>query len=225
MPFESLHLSSLSETDCEILRRPSSTRPAILGVAEEGVKAVVKDFSRNGFLFRNTAGRFLIWRERKAFERLRGVRGVPVLHRVIDGLALVTERIPGTNAEDYGRERRLSREFFVALEDLVSEIHGRGIAHCDLKRAPNIIVGEDQQPYLIDWGASISRSEFSFWPLSRIHRRFEVDDHMAVIKLRLKHRPEEVTQAERDRYEHRSRPERVIRAVRDRLRKFLQRLC
>jgi serine/threonine protein kinase len=224
LPFESLQLKDLSKTGCEILRPPSSTRPAIWGVQEGGLRAVVKDFSRNRTLYRNTVGRFLIRRERKAYERLRGVEGVPAYYRIIDGLALVTERIPGTNAEDYGRDRILSREFFTELEALVSKVHRRGIAHCDLKRTPNILIGDGGRPYLVDWGASISRSEFRFGLLARIYRRFEADDTMAVIKLKLKHRPAEVTPDERDRYLRRSPPEKMIRAIRDRLRRLLKKV-
>jgi serine/threonine protein kinase len=220
--FDALKLSDLPTKNCGILRAPSSTRPAIWIVEENGLRAVVKDFSKNRFLFRNTIGRFLIWREKKAYRKLRGITGVPAFYRVIDGLALVTEEIPGRSLENLEKEMKLPDSFFEALTRLVTHIHNKGLAHCDLKRAPNTLLGNDQLPYIIDWAASISEEEFRIPPLGLIYRRFKLDDHMAVIKLKLRHSPETVSPEEAARYNYRSRGERLIRAVRDRLREILQ---
>ena len=222
--FKSLILSDLKKKQCGLLRDSSSTRPFIWIVEENGVRAVVKDFGANRFFFRNTVGRFLIWRESKAYRRLKNLRGVPTLYRVINGLALVVEEIPGRNLENLEKEIRLPDTFFDALKDLVDNIHRRGIAHCDLKRAPNTILGHDGHPYIIDWGASISKREFRFYPLNLIYRRFLLDDYMAITKLKLRHTPETVTQKERESYNHRSRAERMIRAIRDSLRDLLKKI-
>ena len=166
--FESLKLSDIPKRQCGILRKPSSTGPVIWIIEEKGIKAVVKDFSLNGFVFRNTIGRLLIWREKKAYRRLRGLKGVPGLYRAIGGLALVTEAIPGKSVESSDVIARLSETFFDDLRILIKNIHKRGLAHCDLKRAPNIILGDDDKPYIVDWATSISRREFGFFPLSLI---------------------------------------------------------
>lgn len=222
--FDELKLSNLPKKQCGIVRAPSGTRPAIRVVEKNGVRAVVKDYSANRFVFRNTVGRFLVWRESKAFRKLKGLRGVPTLYRVIDGLALVIEEIPGRSLENLEKEVRLPESFFFALKTLVDEFHKRGVAHCDLKRAPNTLLGDDGQPYVIDWGASISDGEFRISPLDLIFRRFILDDYMAIIKLKLRHIPDAVSQDERDRYNYRSSGEILIRAIRDRLRQFLQRI-
>ncbi len=222
--FDELKLSDLPKKQCDIVRTPSGTRPAIRVVEKNGVRAVVKDYSANRFVFRNTVGRFLVWRESKAFRKLKGLRGVPTLYRVIDGLALVIEEIPGRSLENLEKAVRLPESFFFALKTLVDEFHKRGVAHCDLKRAPNTLLGDDGQPYVIDWGASISEGEFRISPLDLIFRRFILDDYMAIIKLKLRHIPDAVSREERDRYNYRSSEEILIRAIRDRLRQFLQRI-
>ena len=220
--FDTLKLSDFPTKNSGMLRGSSSTRPAIWIVEENGVRAVVKDFSKNEFFFRSTAGRFLIWRERKAYRKLRGITGVPVLYRVIDGLALVTEEIPGRSLENLEKEIKLPDSFFEALKRLVTCIHDKGLAHCDLKRAPNTLLGDNGLPYIIDWAASISEKEFRIPPLSLIYRRFKLDDHMAITKLKLRHSPETVSPEEVARYNYRSWGERLIRAIRDRLREVLQ---
>ena len=223
--FDDLKLSDLPGRQISILREPTSTRPAIRLVIKGDRRAVVKDYSVNKFFFRNLVGRFLVWREAKAYQRLEEIDGVPALYRVIDGLALLFEAIPGKDLETLKGKQRLDSVFFEALKALVDRCHGRGVAHCDLKRAPNTILGDDGQPYIVDWSASICASEFRLFPLTRIYERFLRDDYLAIVKLRLNYSPESVTAEEREAYYQRSRAEKAIRKARDRLREVLQKIA
>jgi serine/threonine protein kinase len=223
--FESLKLHDLSRRQKAILRPAAPTRPALRIIEEDGMRAVVKDFSSNRFLFRNLAGRFLVWRESRAYRQVAGLEGVPRIYRTIKGLAIVLEEIPGTNLNDVDKETDVSGAFFEACEELVSRVHARGVAHCDLKREPNILVGADGRPYIVDWAAAILERECRFFPLNRIYQRFLRDDELAIIKLKLKHCADAVSKQERKLLEYRSGPERAIRAVRDRLRKFLRHIA
>jgi predicted Ser/Thr protein kinase len=217
-----LKLADLPAASRGILRKASSTRPTIWIIEKEGVRSVVKDFSRNRFFFRNFVGRLLIWREAKAYRKLCGVKGVPEFYGVIEGLALAVEEIPGQNLENLEKEMRLSHTFFESMEILVNAFHQRGVAHCDLKRAPNTLLGPDGVPYIVDWAASISKTEFWFPPLTLVFRRFMRDDEMAVVKLALRHCPNWVSAEKKARYHYRGWGEKTIRAVRDRLREILQ---
>jgi RIO-like serine/threonine protein kinase len=223
--FESLKLSDIPKRQSGILRKPTSTRPVIWNLEENSVKAVVKDFSFNRFLFRNTIGRFIVRREKKAYNRLKGLKGVPTLYRTIDGLALVIEAIPGKNMETEEIATKLPDDFFEDLRLLVESIHKRGLAHCDLKRAPNIILGDDRKPYIVDWAASISKKEFRFFPLSLIYQRFIRDDMNAIIKLRLKYLPESVRPEEKNLYIHRSRAEKAIRTIKNKTMGLLKKIA
>ncbi len=223
--FQTLKLSDLPTRHSEILRRRTSTRPILWIVEENGVEAVVKDYSRNGFFYRHTVGRFLVWREEKAFRRLRGLSGIPTLYRVLDGQALVMERVRGRNLEGLEQERRLPAAFFMEMESAITAAHGRGVVHCDLKRAPNTLLGEDGKPYIVDWSASVSRSELPIFPLIRIYRRFVLDDLNAITKLQLRHCPNEVSAERKKRHDHRSGAELFVRSLRDRLRDLLKRLA
>ncbi|MFO8091278.1 MAG: hypothetical protein R6U13_15680 [Desulfatiglandaceae bacterium] len=222
--FEFLTLQNLPEIQSAVLRPNTNTRPAVLRVIDGEVKAVVKDFSRLGFLYRNTVGRFLVWRESKAYRHLRGVDGTPRLFRLIDGLALVIEEIRGRSLENAYRDITLPASFFNDLEDLVNRVHKRGLAHCDLKKEANVLLGEDGRPYIIDWGAAIHEREFRWYPLKLVFKRFVTDDHMALVKLKILHIPESVTRKEWERYNTRSRGECLVRSIRDRLRHLLQKV-
>jgi RIO-like serine/threonine protein kinase len=222
--FDSLKLSDLPERQCGVLRKPSNTRPLLRVIEENGKRAVVKDFSVNGFIYRNVAGRFLVWREKKAYEKLEGIKGVPVFYGSIDGLAIIMEEIAGKSISAVHKTKGIPENFFSDLYDLLQTIHAAGLAHCDLKRAPNIIVGNDEMPYLIDWSAAISTSEFGFFPLSMIFKRFVRDDFNSIIKLKLKYIPEMVSREEKDRYMNRGFFERMIRNIRDNARRLLKKI-
>jgi len=220
--FDEMKLADFPSASYGVLRNASNTRPTIWIVEKDGIRAVVKDFSKNRCLFRNTVGRFLIWREAKAYQKLRGIKGVPRFYGVIDGLALVVEAIPGRNLENLEKEMHLPHTFFESMETLVNAFHQRGLAHCDLKRAPNTLVGPDGMPYIVDWAASISSGELWFPPFNLIFRRFMLDDEMAIVKLALRHCPNRVSAEKKARYHYRSRGEKCIRAIRDKLREILQ---
>ena len=222
--FQRLKLSELPEREVEVIREPSSTRPAVWVLAQGDLRAVVKDFRPNRFLYRNLVGRFLTWREKKAYRRLRGLAGVPTLYQEIGGLALVFEEIQGRSLENLEKETQLPEEFFKKLRDLVTEVHGRGLAHCDLKRAPNVLSGKDGRPYILDWSSAISEREFRFFPLKIIYRRFLLDDFNAITKLQLRHCPEKISLEEKKRYEQRSGVENLIRAIRDKGRSLLKKI-
>lgn len=207
------------------MRPGSSTRPTLWLVEEDGVKAVIKDFSTNKFLFRNLAGRFLVWRECRALGKVAGIKGVPKVYRIIKGLAIVLEEIPGHSLNDVESGSELPEGFFNECGELVSRVHARGVAHCDLKRGANILVGLDGCPYIVDWASAILKSEAEFFPVKWIYERFLRDDELALIKLKLKHCPGTVSGEEKARLAYRSGPERSVRAIRDRLRNLLKRIA
>jgi RIO-like serine/threonine protein kinase len=223
--FDSLKLCDLPERQCGVLRKPSNTRPLLRVIEENGKRAVVKDFSVNGFIYRNVAGRFLVWREKKAYEKLEGIKGIPVFYGSVDGLAIIIEEITGKSMKAVHKTTGIPEKFYSDLHDLLKAIHSAGLAHCDLKRAPNIIMGDDGMPYLVDWSASISAGEFGIFPLSMIFKRFVRDDFNSIIKLKLKYNPEIVSREEKDRYMNRGFFERVVRHIRDNARRLLKKIA
>jgi len=220
--FDYSNIDELVSRRGNYIRKPAGTRPAVWILEEAGRRAVVKEFTSNGPVYRNLIGRFLIWRESKAYRKLKGLDGVPELYGVVGGTAIIIEEIQGRYLENIEKELTLPSSFFLELEKLIEEIHLRGVAHCDLKRAPNILLGSNCRPYIVDWASAISRDEFRLFPLDMIYRRFLIDDRLAVIKLKLRHLPDEVTDEQRKRLEYRSTPEKVIRSIRDFLRSLLQ---
>lgn len=106
----------------------------------------------------------LLRRERRALEALRGIDCLPQLldaNAYAEYLAapssasipvakdvLLRSWIPGVPL--YLAEE-LPRDFFERLEDVVHELHLRGVCHNDLHKEPNVLVTEDGQAGVIDF--------------------------------------------------------------------------
>ena len=247
--FETLKLSDLPENNCGTLRKPSPTRPNIWIVEEGGKRAVVKDFSSKGFFYKHIVGRILIWRESNAYKALAGIKGIPVFYRTLEGIAIIVEEVPGQSLLDFEKEittmqqdgispekieekkKLLSPTFFGAIEKLVSDFHERGIVHCDLKRTPNILLGNDGLPYIIDWASFTSNKKCRIWPLTLLYKRFFQDDCLAITKLKVNNRPDLATEEEHQAYrdykagKEEAGFEKTIRDLRKKVRKLLKKMA
>jgi hypothetical protein len=99
-------------------------------------------------------GRILARREAHFLRRLAGVRGFPRLLGpvLVDGVraetALARVFIAGHPLQSH---EHTSEDFFRSLHRLLFELHCRGIAYVDLHKRENVLVGDDGQPYLIDF--------------------------------------------------------------------------
>ena len=120
-----------------------------------GGDVVVKQPHRAGPL--GALWRSLLRREYSVYERLQGIAGIPRSFGLVgDGLAL--EYVAGPSLREH-EARLVDREaFFAKLKTTVEAMHAAGIAHGDLKRKDNIIVGPGERPYLVDFGIAVRRS-------------------------------------------------------------------
>jgi len=143
---------------------------------------VVKDPHRGGPL----AGlwRRLLRREEAVYARLSGIAGIPRSFGLVDGEYLALEYIEGPSLREH-ESRIADREaFFAELLATLRAMHGAGVAHADLKRKDNIIVGPGERPYLIDFGVAVRRSATSrLWNRLVFARAVQMDMN-AWIKLK-----------------------------------------
>ena len=93
-------------------------------------------------------------REYKAYRLLAGVPGVPRCFGLLQDRYLVMDYVAGPSLRD-GEASLVNREaFFTELLTLIQRMHQHGVAHGDLKRKDNILVGPDEQPFVIDFGTA-----------------------------------------------------------------------
>jgi predicted Ser/Thr protein kinase len=141
------------------LSKGSFGKPDLNRVEVEGRTLMVKDVRRKNPFFRWTLGLWLIHKEWKIYSLLRGVRGVPQAFERIDRFAFVMEFVSGRPIQ---RGETLQPSFFSRLEQVLREIHKRGVVHLDLRHKGNILVSDSGEPFLIDFNSSFSFKEKGF---------------------------------------------------------------
>ena len=143
-------------------------------------------------------GRLAIRREYRIYSQLAGIPGIPAVYGLIDDRHLALESVEGPSLRDSELEPDARERFFEQLLATVDAMHAAGIAHGDLKRKANILVGADGRPYLIDFGIACRSGARGFrrW-------RFEwtkQHDYNAWIKLKYGRAAENLSEADARRY-------------------------
>ena len=154
-----------------------------------------------------------IRREWGVYQHLANVPGVPKCLGLIDEKYLVLEHLSG---DTFRKEENtlLDRErFFAKLLTTVKAMHSAGVAHGDLKRKDNILVGPDESPYVIDFGTACLRQDPRRWWNEKLFNWLTQADYNAWIKLKYQRRFDSLSSADAEIY----RPlaiERIARVIR-----------
>src|SRR5690606_28264775 len=90
-------------------------------------------------------------REAAVYARLRDVSGVPRSYGLVDD-HLVLAHIEGPSLRQHEKRLEDRERFFARLPAPLDAMHAAGVAHGDLKRKDNVLVGRGEQPYVIDFG-------------------------------------------------------------------------
>ena len=196
--------AAIEKNTIDFYRTASGTRPDLRVVEIDGRRLIVKDFSRGDRLFRAIVGPILIRRELGALKKLAGIAGVPQLVARIDRYALAMDHIAGAplSSRLEGGKRgvepgTLGSEFYTRLREVIDAMHSRGVAHCDLRSRGNVMLGEDGQPYVVDFAACAFRGRginpFTRW----VFDQFVLADRNAVLLVKQRMSPELLTDDER----------------------------
>jgi hypothetical protein len=152
-------------------------------------------------------GKWLCDREVRIYQALADLPNVPALLGRVGETGFVHLLAPG---RPLARGLAVPDGFFAQLQELLAELHRRGIAYVDTNKQSNILLGDDGRPHLIDFQISwdersLPRSLkwFSRWWLRRMQR----EDLYHALKHKRRLRPDELTDAERSA----SRPSVLIR--------------
>jgi hypothetical protein len=179
-----------------ILRERNPWKPDVFLVSDGGGLYVVKDYAGKGWIFRVFVGALSIRREVIMYRRLQGIQGIPSRAHSVDRYAIAVTHIPGRNAAQL-RPGELTPLFFKQLREIIDRIHDRGLVLCDLRNIKNILLGDDGEPYLIDFSTAFQRG--GRWNILKnsIYRIFFQDDLLGIAKLKRERAPHLLTDAER----------------------------
>ncbi len=203
------------EPTLSTVRRGGAYKPETRLATIDGDRVFVKDFTVCGRWFRWLIGRWLVDRECRMLEAAAGLPGVPRLVARLGPYAMAVEHVGRPIAVIEPAE--LPANLWADLETIVSGLHGRGIAHGDLKTMENILVDDAGAVHVVDFNSAVLNQG----PLLRLAFRYvSADDRRAIVKAKLELRPELVTEEERSFFEERPWPERLFRRVRRPIRRF-----
>lgn len=192
-----------------------------------GTYFACKDFFDATALYRNTIGKYLIKREYQIYNRLKGIKGIPQRVLCPRKDILCVEFLQGRDIK-YIERGQLPHCALDQLRTLLDAMHSRGVVHfdighdsyCEYGRETNIIWGDDEQIYLLDFAGSLTieahndlykllnarndteltKTMHRFFPekppyprelLKDLFRVLEIHDQMAITKMKRKFFPEE----------------------------------
>ena len=220
MSVPGLTRQNLADHITDVVRAGGESRPEVKSICVGGSDLVVKDYRSGKSRFGRLLGRFLIWREKTAYERLAGLASVPCYYGTIDPYALVLQHMPARRVLQVAPDE-IPPDFFDLLSQLVRSLHRRGLAHADLHKLDNILIDEDGQPVIVDFTSAVMVGSN---PLAAL--LFPIlcdDDWRGVYKLKREVAPAQLTDQEREFLERRGLCERIFRRIREPFRVLIRR--
>lgn len=157
---------------------------------------MVKDYAAKPFFFRSLIGITSNRREAFIYRKLKGLPGIPEWAGWIDRYAIAVHYVPSRNASEL-KSGELTPAFFKRLREIVDAIHERGVVLCDLRNIKNIMLGEDGEPYLIDFSTAFRRGAPWNVPKNFLYNLFYQDDLLGIAKLKKHCAPNLLTEEER----------------------------
>lgn len=178
------------------IREGNPWKPDIFLIQKDGERVVVKDYASKPFFFRFFVGAVSNLREAYIYRKLQGLRGIPRFFGLVDRYAIAVAYIPGRNASELN-QGELTPPFFKKLKEIIDAIHDRGVVLCDLRNIKNVIVGDDGEPYLIDFSTAFQKGgRFNFLK-NRLYHIFLQDDLLGIAKLKRNKAAQLLTDEER----------------------------
>jgi hypothetical protein len=182
--------ADLPSAQRELLRDGRFANARVERVHIGGADWIFKDFSSRAFIVRHTVGRFLLGREVRALQRLQGIAGIPDRAFRVDAFAMAARFVPGrTLARVDGAQ--VTTPYLVALENLLQQVHARGLVHLDTRGGGNLLMLPDGAPGIIDFHAALSTR----WMPVGLRRWFNGMDMSGVYKKWLQWQPDTLGEA------------------------------
>lgn len=169
----------IGRAEIRLLKQGGWANAVVSVVSFDDEQWVIKDFSDKAWFIRHTVGGCLIRREWQALNRLQGVGGVPTEPFRVGRFAIGYRFVAGENlAHLKSNQVVIGVDFFMALENLVKQIHQRGYVHLDLRNGKNILVSTTNQPCLLDFQAGLWINLLPQW----LRKPFTAIDRSGVYK-------------------------------------------
>jgi predicted Ser/Thr protein kinase len=107
--------------------------------------------------------RIMLRNEYRAYSKLSDINGIPRCFGLLKNSYLVLQFIDGISIKN----ARIADHnyFYNAFLDLIKSLHAAGVAHGDLKKKDNLLVVDQRDPCVIDFGVAIIKKK-GFAPIN-----------------------------------------------------------
>lgn len=203
-PPEQVEIDGHSYRRVDILKHDSWAATALY----QGPRGmVVAKFNRQQSVFglpMKWLGRRLARRETRMLQRLDDLPNIPdysgnlTINGVSQRHAVTHDYVAGHPLE---RREPVNDAFFSILQKLIKDMHARDLAYVDLSKRQNIIVGDDDKPYLIDFQISLNLPGWwpgNGWPMRAVLRLLQGMDDYHVLKHYRDCRPDQLSPEQLD---------------------------
>jgi len=151
-----LNRTDIDESKLTLLNKGKFANAYVFRYCQENTDLTIKDFSHCPWPVRITVGIIMAKFEYNTLKLLEGMPGVASEAFLLGRYTVAFSYIKGTPlAEIQKKDTKLPKEFFIELEKRIREIHKKNLVHLDLRNLGNIIKGEDETPYIIDFQSSL----------------------------------------------------------------------
>jgi hypothetical protein len=137
-------------------------------------------------------GRGLTNREARLYAAFADLAGVPDFAGRIGRDAFAHVYVEGRPLK---KGDAVNDAFFPALQSLMEQVHARRAAYVDFEKRENIIVGDDDRPYLIDFQISWQSPpdwRGRLWPMRWLLRKLQASDRYHLLKHWRRFRPDQL---------------------------------
>lgn len=176
---------------------------AATGLYEGDEQKIVVKIGRTAPLFGmplRWLGRVLTEHEIRLYMLAQGVVGVPKFVGMWGATGFAHEYVEGC---PLSKDVVLSDGFFGQLAAILEALHRREIAYVDLEKRENILLGDDERPYLIDfqisWHLPANRGGNTFF-FRLIRDMLQDSDRYHLFKHWRRLRPDQLSRSEADRF-------------------------
>lgn len=139
----------------KVLREGIPYKPDLLLYQVAGEEIILKDYCRKSLLVRNILGVLASSTEARALRVLEGIQGVPQFRGMPDRCSVAMTYLPCEGMPQRSQSIAENERFIRRLEDIVAEMHRRGVVHLDLRHRTNISRSPEGSPVVLDFATAI----------------------------------------------------------------------
>jgi predicted Ser/Thr protein kinase len=165
--------------------------------ADDGQRAVLKvgRTEKYAAIPMQWLGKWLCRRESRFYRALQDLPNVPTWLGYVGETGFMHAYVDGRPLE---KGKPVPDGFFARLEELMHELHRRDIAYADTNKPENILLGDDNLPYLIDFQLGWDLHELGKnYVTKRVLWRLAKEDLYHIRKHKRRIRPDELTEEEK----------------------------